>query len=154
MPISFSLALPPEPAASFLARKAVREHLAEALPASTLADVTLAVSELVTNAVIHGRGGIELRIEADGESVKGEVIDEGAGFERQLRADEGIDDVAGRGLLIVGQLAESWGVHEGTTHVWFEIPVTGGEISTAGPELDPQEPQLGHPGEDQLPDVS
>ncbi len=153
MPVSFSLTLPSEPAASFLAREAVREHLADALPAATLADVTLAVSELVTNAVIHGRGGIELRIEADGETVKGEVIDEGGGFERQIRAHGGIDDVAGRGLLIVGQLAESWGVHEGTTHVWFEIPVTGGEVGTVGPELDLEDPQLGHPGEEQLPEV-
>ncbi len=153
MPVSFSLALPPEPVASFLARQAVRTHLADALPAATLADVTLAVSELVTNAVLHGAGGIELRIAADENSVKGEVIDEGAGFERQIREEGGIDDVAGRGLLIVGQLAETWGVHEGTTHVWFEIPVTGGQIGTMQPELDIEEPALGHPGEDQLPDV-
>jgi anti-sigma regulatory factor (Ser/Thr protein kinase) len=153
MPVSFSLTLPSEPAASFLARQAVREHLADVLPAATLADVTLAVSELVTNAVIHGKGVIQLRIEADEDRVKGEVIDEGGGFERQIRGEGGIDDVAGRGLLIVGQLAESWGVHEGTTHVWFEIPVTGGEIETIGPELDLEEPLLGHPGEDQLPDV-
>lgn len=153
MPVSFSLALPSDPLASFLARQAVREHLADAVPASTLADVTLAVSELVTNAVLHGMGGIELRIEADGDAVKGEVIDEGGGFERKIREEGGIDDVAGRGLLIVGQLAENWGVHEGTTHVWFEIPVTGADIDTVAPELDPGHPQLGHPGEDHLPHV-
>ena len=154
MPVNFSLALPRDPVASFLARRAVRERLADALPAATLADVTLAVSELVTNAVIHGTGGIELRIEVDGNNVKGEVIDEGSGFERQIREEGGIDDVAGRGLLIVGQLAEAWGVHEGTTHVWFEIPVIAGQIRTIERELDSEDPVLGHPGEDQLPDVS
>ncbi len=154
MPVSFSLPLPRDPVASFLARQAVREHLAGGLPPATLADVTLAVSELVTNAVIHGRGPIELRIESDGNSVKGEVIDEGSGFERQIRQEGGIDDVAGRGLLIVGQLAETWGVHEGTTHVWFEIPVTVGQIDTIEPALEIEDPLLGYPGEDQLPDVS
>jgi anti-sigma regulatory factor (Ser/Thr protein kinase) len=153
MSVSFSLELPRSPTASFLARQAVREQLAEVLPATTLADVTLAVSELVTNAVLHGRGQIELLIEADGETVKGEVIDEGGGFEQQIREDGGVDGVAGRGLLIVGQLAEHWGVHEGTTHVWFEIPVTGAERPIDEPELDPEDPQLGHPGEDQLPDA-
>jgi anti-sigma regulatory factor (Ser/Thr protein kinase) len=151
MSARFSLELPRSPKASFLARQAVREHLADRLPAATLADVTLAVSELVTNAVLHGRGRIELRIDADGASVKGEVIDEGGGFERQIREDGGVDGVAGRGLLIVGQLAERWGIHEGTTHVWFEIPVTGAEQPIDEPALDAEQPQLGHPGEDQLP---
>jgi anti-sigma regulatory factor (Ser/Thr protein kinase) len=153
MHVSFSLSLPRDPAASYLARRTIRERLAQAIPASTLADVTLAVSELVTNAVLHGKGEIELRIEADDRTVKGEVIDEGAGFERQLREDGGVEDVAGRGLLIVGQLADSWGVHEGTTHVWFEIPVTGVDVPVEEPELDGVEPELGHPGEDQLPDA-
>jgi anti-sigma regulatory factor (Ser/Thr protein kinase) len=153
MPVSFSLELPREPAASFLARQAVRQHLAEVLPAATLADLTLAVSELVTNAVLHGKGRIELRVELGEGSVKGEVIDEGAGFERQIRADGGVDGVAGRGLLIVGQLSERWGVHEGTTHVWFEIPVTGIGSEVEEPVLDVEEPELGHPGSEQLPDV-
>jgi anti-sigma regulatory factor (Ser/Thr protein kinase) len=146
MSISFSIHLPRDLSASSLARQAVREHLVDVLPAQTLADVTLTVSELVSNAVVHGTGEIELRIEADGESVKGEVIDEGGGFERQMREEGGLDGVGGRGLLIVGQLAETWGVHEGTTHVWFEIPV-GGSVGRV------EHPDLGHPGEAQLPDV-
>jgi anti-sigma regulatory factor (Ser/Thr protein kinase) len=143
MSINFSLALPRDPAASSLARRAVRDRLGEVLPAGTLNDVTLAVSELVANAVLHGTGEIELRMQADGIDVKGEVIDEGAGFERRLRDNDGI---GGRGLFIVGKLAESWGVHEGTTHVWFQIPVGG-----AGHRV--EDPELGHPGSDQLPDV-
>lgn len=143
---SFSLALPRDPTASALARRAVRERLVDVVPASTLADVTLAVSELVANAVLHGTGAIELRIEADGTSVKGEVIDEGEGFEQRMRDDGGLDGIDGRGLDIVGQLAESWGVHEGTTHVWFEIPLEGADRGL-------EDPGLGHPGDDQLPDV-
>ncbi len=145
MSTNFSLALPRDPAASSLARQAIRERLADELPPATLADVTLAVSELVANAVLHGRGEIELRVEADGGSVKGEVIDGGGGFERAIRS-HGVDEVGGRGLYIVGQLAASWGVHEGTTHVWFEIPITGADDRI-------EQPGLGHPGDAQLPDV-
>lgn len=146
MSISFSLALPREPAASSLARQAVRSRLGGHVPPTTLADVTLAVSELVANAVLHGTGAIELRLEADGEAVKGEVIDQGGGFERQMREEGGLEGVGGRGLFIVGKLADSWGVHEGTTHVWFQIPVGGAARHC-------EEPDLGHPGDDQLPDV-
>jgi anti-sigma regulatory factor (Ser/Thr protein kinase) len=149
MSISFSLDLPRDPAASSLARQAIRERLGDALPAATVADVTLAVSELVANAVLHGAGGIELRIETDGVGVKGEVIDEGHGFERQVSEAGGLDGVGGRGLVIVGQVAEKWGVHEGTTHVWFQIPIgqaPGGE----GPV---EEPEVGHPGDSELPDI-
>ncbi|MEA2299362.1 MAG: hypothetical protein QOF77_2298 [Solirubrobacteraceae bacterium] len=146
MSISFSLALPRDSVASSLARAAVREEFADVLPASTLADVILAVSELVTNAVLHGAGEIELRMEVDGETVKGQVIDEGGGFEQRIRDDGGLDGVGGRGLVIVGQLAENWGVHEGTTNVWFQIPVTGASAVL-------EDPDLGHPGEDELPAV-
>lgn len=145
MTASFSLSLPREPVASALARDAVRERLGELMPATVLADVLLVVSELVTNAMLHGEGDIEMRIEFDGSCVKGEVIDRGGGFEREVR-ESGIEEVGGHGLAIVGQLAESWGVHEGTTHVWFEI----GLRSDDG---DLEEPQLGHPGDEQLPDV-
>ncbi len=145
MSISFSLALPRDPVASSLARHAVTERLADLVPPDTVADVTLAVSELVANAVLHGTGGIELRVEADESMVKGEVIDEGGGFEQELRED-GVEAVGGRGLYIVGQLAETWGVHEGTTHVWFQIPAGGsGRVV--------EDPDLGHPGGDVLPDV-
>lgn len=143
---AFSLVLPRDPTASALARRAVRESLIDVVPAATLADVTLTVSELVANAVLHGTGEIELRIDAHGTSVKGEVIDEGGGFEQQMREDGGLEGIGGRGLYIVGQLAESWGVHEGTTHVWFEIPLEGADRAL-------EDPDLGHPGDDQLPDV-
>jgi anti-sigma regulatory factor (Ser/Thr protein kinase) len=163
MSISFSLDLPRDPAASSLARRAIRDHLGDALPAATVADVTLAVSELVANAVLHGTGEIELRIEADAAEVKGEVIDEGCGFEREVREAgglnglngiggigglNGLNGIGGRGLFIVGQLAGSWGVHEGTTHVWFQIPVGGPAV-----DVQVEEPEVGHPGDAALPDV-
>ena len=29
----------------------------------------------------------------------------------------------GRGLEVVDKLTSQWAVHEGSTHVWFEMPV-------------------------------
>ena len=43
------------------------------------------VSELVTNAVIHGHGAITLKLRVDGDDVYGEVVDEGGGFEPVVR---------------------------------------------------------------------
>jgi anti-sigma regulatory factor (Ser/Thr protein kinase) len=140
--VGFSISLPRDPTASRLARAAVGERLGPVVSASTLSDVTLAVSELVTNAVVHGAGRIELRVEAGDRVVKGEVIDDGAGFERQIR-DAGPD---GRGLRVVGQLADHWGVFQGTTHVWFEIPRDrAGQTPTA--------PAVGRPDDERLPEI-
>jgi len=144
--IAFAMALPRDPIASTTARFAVHRHLDEILPASTVDDVLLAVTELVTNAVLHGTGDIELRVDCDAHMAKAEVIDQGSGFEHQMREDDGLQRVGGKGLHIVGQLAESWGVHEGTTHVWFQIPVDGAQARL-------ERPELGRPEDTQLPDV-
>jgi hypothetical protein len=53
-----------------------------------------------------------------------EVIDEGSGFERVVR-QQTFEDLHGRGLMIVDAAASRWGLHEGMTHVWFEIERTG-----------------------------
>jgi len=46
------------------------------------------------------------------------------GFERVLRR-RAFDQVGGWGLEIVEDVASRWGVHEGTTHVWFELERSG-----------------------------
>ena len=98
-----------------------------------MADVMLAVSELVTNALLHGSGTIELHIEADDRSVKGEVVDAGRGLEQRIR-ERGVD---GPGLRIVGRVAEKWGVFQGTTHVWFEIPLDRAPAAQVDPTRRP-----------------
>jgi anti-sigma regulatory factor (Ser/Thr protein kinase) len=94
------------------------------LERSELDSAKLLASELVNNAVIHGKGKITLRAELDADRLRVEVIDEGEGFESTLRVGE-FDDVGGWGLRIVDQESSRWGVHEGTTHVWFELERSG-----------------------------
>lgn len=85
------------------------------------ADARLLVSELVTNSVRHGDGErIVMLVDADAPgTVRCEVIDEGNGFTPRAR-EEG-RAVGGWGLDLVERLASSWGVREGSTHVWFEL---------------------------------
>lgn len=80
----------------------------------------LLLSELVTNAVIHGVGQIRLRADLNEDRLLVEVSDEGTGFEHEVRQAP-LDQLGGRGLWIVDALSTKWGLHEGTTHVWFEI---------------------------------
>jgi hypothetical protein len=49
-----------------------------------------------------------------------EVVDQGSGFVPVAR-DRPATEAGGWGLHLVETLANRWGVHEGSTHVWFEI---------------------------------
>jgi anti-sigma regulatory factor (Ser/Thr protein kinase) len=119
--VTFSIDLPRDATASQLARQQVADRLVATLEPPVLADVMLAVSELVTNALLHGTGQIELHIEVDDRSIRGEVVDAGRGLEQRIR-DQGVE---APGLQIVGRVAQKWGVFQGTTHVWFEILLAG-----------------------------
>ncbi|MFI9819437.1 ATP-binding protein [Streptomyces sp. NPDC052013] len=81
-------------------------------------DVLLCVSELATNALLHGvppGRGFLLRLLAHGDdgAVRVEVHDSGGGVPAVPRAAEsGGPEEGGRGLLLVEQLADKWGVGE------------------------------------------
>ncbi|MEP6953923.1 MAG: ATP-binding protein [Solirubrobacteraceae bacterium] len=132
VPPHVQVALPRAPQAAVQARDAA-DDLSASLPAELRARLRLVVSELVTNAVRHGESAIVLRLWREGTTVRGEVVDEGGGFEREVRR-EGWDDVGGRGLGIVERLTRRWGIREGTTHVWFELD-PGGTNQPGDPEL-------------------
>src|SRR3954452_20376076 len=104
------------------ARESVRASLGGRVPQATLDDVLLVVSELVLNAVLHGRGAVAFRTELEGGEVRGEVTDQGSGFAPEVR-EHGPEAVGGMGLRIVDTLTVKWGVREGTTHVWFAVDV-------------------------------
>jgi anti-sigma regulatory factor (Ser/Thr protein kinase) len=116
--------LPRDPHAPFRARRLIEELGAAALDRDELDRATVMVSELVTNAVLHGRGVIRLKARLDRDRLLVEVIDEGSGFERVVR-ERSFEDLHGRGLEIVEAEASRWGLFEGTTHVWFEIERSG-----------------------------
>ena len=106
------------------ARRVLRRLCADRVEEHLLVDAELLVSELVTNAVRHGEGAISLCATVDEDRLLVEVIDEGPGFAHDLRHHD-FGDVGGWGLDIVDDVSSRWGVHEGTTHVWFELERPG-----------------------------
>ena len=91
--------------------------------------LALLVTELISNAVRHGGAGegelIELELGATAIGVGVEVSDSGPGFAPKPR-EGALDDPGGWGLVLVDQMAERWGVvHDGRTHVWFELATVG-----------------------------
>lgn len=106
-----------------MAREAIRS-LEGQVSTATVEDATLLVSELMTNAVKYGgEGGLKLEIDIEPNRLRAEIIDQGSGFEPQTRAERQMiaSDEGGWGLHLVETLAHEWGVHGGSTHVWFEI---------------------------------
>jgi anti-sigma regulatory factor (Ser/Thr protein kinase) len=123
MSLSVEQELPKSREAPVLARDAV-DRLQGEVPGEFVDDAKLLVSELVSNGVKYGGDGrIMLQIEADPTRVRAEIVDQGSGFEPQTRANRrmALGDEGGWGLHLVETLADDWGVHEGSTHVWFEI---------------------------------
>jgi anti-sigma regulatory factor (Ser/Thr protein kinase) len=116
------LSFPREPD-SVPAARAVLARFEDRLPASTLYDASLCLSELVTNAVQHpaAEAGdeLELELKLSDEALRVQVIDPGGGF-RPGAPTEG--DERGWGLFIVDQLSTRWGTEPGErTIMWFEM---------------------------------
>jgi anti-sigma regulatory factor (Ser/Thr protein kinase) len=121
--------LPRDPSSASRARDLLSKSFAPSLASDELYRAKLLVSELVTNALRHGKGVITLRAGVDDDRLLVEVIDQGSGFERVVRQHD-FEQLGGRGLSIVDAEASRWGVHEGTTHVWFEIERSGPRVGT------------------------
>ncbi len=117
------LELPATPAAASVARLFVR-CLCEEWGVASVADVAeLLSSELVTNAVLHARSGIELEAARTGSALRVDVRDVGHGQVQPKAQQAPTEAEGGRGLSIVASLAESWGVEEslGGKSVWFTL---------------------------------
>lgn len=122
-PPDFEVALPRAVTAPGLARRQLESWFKAALTDKTLGDARLLVSELVTNAVLHGSGSIRLRAAMFADRVLVEVFDEGDGFAWTTDGERHIDKTAvnGWGLAIVEAEASRCGASYGPTRVWFEI---------------------------------
>jgi len=102
----------------------------------------LLVSELVVNAVVHAGTESELVLKSDGASLHVEVLDRSTAA--PVLGEYSPTAPGGRGLLILDELADQWGVDvgHGSKTVWFELarrsssnghrPVTGGSSADAG----------------------
>ena len=117
------LRLAPRPTAPAAARLFVGETLQDwrlGQPDEELSEqAQLLADELVTNAVVHARTDLRLRLELHGELLHLAVHDRDP---RPLRPGPAArDSEGGRGLVVIAQVAKIWGVHrhpEGGKVVW------------------------------------
>lgn len=108
-----------------MARRFVAEEV-EASGGIPTDDLLLAVSELVTNAIRHGAGAMEVRLSVDVDVARVEVLDEGGRPVPEPVATPPVDAVSGRGLHLVRSVAQAWGSGidaHGRTLVWAEVPI-------------------------------
>jgi anti-sigma regulatory factor (Ser/Thr protein kinase) len=90
-------------------------------------DALLAVTELVNNAIVHGglRDGadLSLTISSHRDRVRLTVRHAGPTFEVGVIGPPSNDPTASRGLAIVDQVADRWGVDSNGSEVtaWFEM---------------------------------
>jgi anti-sigma regulatory factor (Ser/Thr protein kinase) len=114
--------LPRHRSCAGLARRFVEQHVVDEVEDEALDSVKLVVSELVDNAYTHGEGRMWLRLEQREDRLRVEVIDEG--HAAPIRVQPTGSAGGGLGLSIVEKLAVAWGAHDGTTHVWAELPLS------------------------------
>jgi anti-sigma regulatory factor (Ser/Thr protein kinase) len=125
-PGQVELPLPAGNQAPALARSFVRDRW-PGFENETLDDITLIVSELVSNAVQHGEPEIILRMQVVPFAVDVSVLDHGRGVPPKQPSIPDPTANSGRGLSIVDQLASEWGVDElsGGKAVWARLTVQG-----------------------------
>lgn len=115
--------LTPHPTSVGAARRFVRDVLTSRRIADPVVDtVELLTSEVVTNAIVHGQSGPQLEVTVAGGIVRVAVHD--LSPDLPVRRLGRLDDVSGRGVVIVEELATTWGVEQernGTKQVWFEV---------------------------------
>lgn len=113
----YALRLPHDPRAARVARTTVRAALNSHGMAEVLDVVELLTSELVTNAYLHAKGPVSLRLTALGEGrLRVGVWDSHSYIPAPFAKPPGdrvppgsVGAVGGRGLFLVQEFADAWG---------------------------------------------
>jgi anti-sigma regulatory factor (Ser/Thr protein kinase) len=132
-----AMTLPAEPTSGATARRFVQRTLAgvRADP-ERLDTLVLLCSELVTNAVVHAAAPSEVRLRPRDGRIRLEVHDPSPQLpvhgeqDAQATADPADGPIPGYGLVLVGGLADAWGVDRGDglpdvgKTVWVELALS------------------------------
>ncbi len=115
--------LPDNARAPALARAFLRDAACETHHARVVDEAELLVSELVTNAVLHGAPPITMRVECDGSNGLRVSVTDNNPQPAQVR-QAGPADESGRGMRLVDVISDDWGVEPRTgvgKDVWFRL---------------------------------
>jgi anti-sigma regulatory factor (Ser/Thr protein kinase) len=99
----------------------------QGLPAEVTNDAALVATELITNAIRHGRPlprdelAVAWLTEDEGVLIR---VTDGGGLSHPRLMNSGPEDISGRGLAIVDSLTSSWGVDIDSDRVtvWAKVP--------------------------------
>ena len=83
-------------------------YLRDAVPTDVLDAAELVVTELVTNAVLHGAPPVRLVVGVEGDAARIEVSDSSRAL--PVRPRSSTDGMTGRGLALVDAVSDDWGV--------------------------------------------
>ena len=120
--------VPPSSASVFLVRRSTRQLLtAWHVPAAATAAAELVVSELLTNAARQSEDPVDVVLSCVESVLRIEVTDTSHRMPELPVQDVDSEATSGRGLLLVQELADRWGVQsEGLgKRVWAEIDLPG-----------------------------
>ncbi|ROR92604.1 ATP-binding protein [Nocardioides aurantiacus] len=142
-----SLVLPASPPSVKLARSWVTRVLAEIGRDDLVESAALGVSELVTNALIHSKPPLSVRIRGTVDHPRIEVVDSSPVPPQRSEMSpepEDVDDLNvttfGRGLDLVAMMSARWGsdlAHDGSSKsVWFEPQGDSDESGRTGEIFD------------------
>ncbi len=115
--------LPAEPSSVPTARRLVRTWMIARGLGELVDNAELAVSEVVTNALVHAGTEVQLVLSGAGDAVRVEVHDGSTHLPRLRRVDTAAG--TGRGLGMLEWVVDRWGaeVHGDSKMVWFELGV-------------------------------
>jgi anti-sigma regulatory factor (Ser/Thr protein kinase) len=120
----FETKLPRARDAPSVARSFLRAWAGATLRADQLDTARLLVSELVTNAVLHGEGEVSLSVWLRPDALRVEVCDEGGPFAHEGPRPEP-PMTGGWGLHMLSMQSSRWGVSGDSARVWFELDLNG-----------------------------
>jgi hypothetical protein len=127
--------LPPSSESAHAARLAVADFLRRLDRADLVDDVSLMVTELVANGVMHARTEMSVAVEPAGAGVRVSVTDSSDILPRWTPSSP--TATAGRGLRLVEQLSLRWGFEPlpgGGKRVWAEIDEPSSSGSQSSPD--------------------
>lgn len=125
---ALELSISSRPAAVPAVRRSA-DGLASALAEDASGRLRLLISEIVSNAVLHGStdeaAPLTARVFISEDKIRVEVSDAGGGLTEPASADRYGDREGGFGLKLVEALADRWGSeeHNGQHTLWFELDV-------------------------------
>lgn len=128
MPLSSQLSLAPSPRSAADARRWIRAACLKLNRPELVEAAEVGISELVANAILHGRGPITVRLRGTASHPRVEVLDGSTEPPVPPALDDVDEDDAdllttfGRGLAMVARSATAWGasIDENGKIVWFE----------------------------------